>query len=61
MTAPESPPVSPAALRTRLIALLEQAEREGVSVAGGWTCRSDDGETDWDVVITELRSTDERK
>lgn len=59
MTTSDSGPVSGPELQRQLASLLRRAEREGVDVSGGWTCRNGDGTTDWDVVVTELRPIDE--
>lgn len=58
MTTEDPRPVTESELQRQLASLLSLAEREGIDVAGGWTCRNEDGATDWDVVVTELRSSE---
>lgn len=50
-------PLDEAALNDELTALLRRATRDGTDVQGGWTCPNNDG-LDWDVVVTEVRSSD---
>lgn len=59
MTTEDPRPVSESELQCQLASLLRRADREGIDIAGGWTCRNDDGMTDWDVVVTELRRDDQ--
>lgn len=54
MTTPDGP-ASKAALSSELTALLKQADQNGVDVRGGWTCPADTEQSDWDVVVTEVR------
>lgn len=58
MTTDDSRPVSGAELQHQLASLLRRADREGIDVAGGWTCRNGDDASDWDVVVTELAQID---
>lgn len=58
MTTDDSVPVSPPEFQRKLATLLRQADREGVDLAGGWTCRKGDDAADWDVVVTELEPSD---
>lgn len=56
MTDGDSPIPSESAFRTELAGLIGRALASGVDVKGGWECRSDDMRSDYDVVITEVRS-----
>jgi hypothetical protein len=38
----------------QLIQLLHTAAANGVDVRGGWVCRSDGTDTDWDVEVVEV-------
>lgn len=58
MTTDDSVPNSSPEFQRKLATLLRQADREGVDLAGGWTCRNEDGGADWDVVVTELEPSD---
>ena len=49
-------PATEAELQAELAALLQRARNSGVDVRGGWECRSDDGQPDWDVVVTALQA-----
>lgn len=55
----DSPITSDAELRTALRTLLKRANANGVSVEGGWDCRNDDGDPDWDVIVTEVEKPTE--
>lgn len=59
MTGTDETPVTPADLQTELSSLLRRAHANGVDVKGGWDCLNGDTSPDWDVVITEVRSTDD--
>jgi|AntDeeMetagen285_2_1112576.scaffolds.fasta_scaffold24202_2 hypothetical protein len=56
MTDADRGPATEAELHEELETLLQQARDRGVDVRGAWECRSDASESDWDVVVTELRA-----
>lgn len=56
MTVEESVPATEDELNAALRLLLERAAANGVDVRGGWECRT--GQSDWDVVVTELAAAD---
>lgn len=43
------------AFRDELAALVRTAHRNGVTVDGGWEVDGDDGDPDWDVVVTVVQ------
>ncbi len=59
MTGTDETPVTPAELQTELRSLLQRAHANGVDVRGGWDCLNGDISPNWDVVVTEVRPTDE--
>lgn len=54
MSPDDYPVTSDAELRAALRILLKRANANGVTVEGGWDCRTDDGDPDWDVIVTEV-------
>ena len=40
--------------RDRINALLETARRNDVSVEGAWSCRRTEGQSDYEVLVTEV-------
>lgn len=60
MTDSDETPVTPADLQTELRSLLRQAHANGVDVRGGWDCLNGELYPDWDVVVTEVRTTGEQ-
>lgn len=42
--------------RERLSELLSAAVENGVSIEGGWTCETNPGGEEWDVVVASLDS-----
>lgn len=59
MTAGETPLTSEDELNAELKALLRRAYSSGIDVEGGWECRNGSEHPDWDVIITEVRKTEE--
>jgi hypothetical protein len=57
MTVGERPPASGAELNAGLAELLRRADANGVDVKGGWSCHTDGDRPDWDVVVTEVRTS----
>jgi hypothetical protein len=49
-------PTTEEAFQNQLRRLVRTADANGVDVEGGWTCRTDDGRSDWGVEILELQS-----
>jgi hypothetical protein len=39
----------------KLAALVRAAHRNGITVDGGWEVDGDDGDPDWDVVVTVVQ------
>lgn len=56
MTDEKQPAPSESTFRTELAALIGRARAGDVDVKGGWECRDIDADSDYDVVITEVRS-----
>lgn len=59
MTTDESTPTTQAELQAELQSLLRRAYNNDVDLEGGWECRNGAEHPDWDVVITEVRKSDE--
>jgi hypothetical protein len=55
----EQSPASGAELNAELEALLGRADANGVDVEGGWSCHTAGDRPDWDVVVTEVRTSGE--
>lgn len=58
MTGADSSLETPTDLEDELHALLRRAQMNGIDVAGAWECQNGDGNSDWDIVVTEVKRSE---
>lgn len=51
---PTPNPVDESTFHEALVTLVKNAEKNGVTVAGGWPCVSDDDSRDYDIEIVRV-------